>query len=1710
MMRSPGRVIVSRLSRRVLGPACTVAFLLLALAAAPPARAQVQVASKAASPDSVAAGGLIDTRVVSDDGRFVVFASPGAAVAPGQVDTNNARDAFLRDRTLGTVALVSHVPGAPTTAANGATGYASISGDGRFVLFLSLATDLVGGTDSNADYDVFLYEVATGTVSLVSHRAGSPVDAANGRSDGAVIDEAGRFVAFTSAASAADLVAGASDPFGGSRDLYLYERASGQIVLISHRYDSATTAVGQDSSNPHISADGSFVAFQSPSANLISGSASANYNVFLYRTDTRALSLVSHASSSNTTASNLASTLGTPSVDPILQRISGDGAYVVFVSTSTDLVSGGTDLNGLEDVFLYDTTTQLVSFVSHELGLPLEAGDNGSKDPAISADGNWIAFRSKASNLVAGNDTVGPDSDIFLFDRASGTSALVSHAAGAPTTGAGGESYWPSVSADGGYVAFDSTAPDLVTGQVDPNPLDADAFVFRRSDGEVRLVSHAAGLPATAANGSSIVPVIGASADAVVYLSDATDLSATGDGNSLSEVVAYDRATGANTVLSASDVGLPSVTAAGPSGSPRTSRDGRYVVFVSKAPNLVPGQVDTHGFDDVFLYDRVADAVALVSHVPGSGVTTGNNFSEKPAISADGNWVAFLSAASDLVPGSDTNSMHDLFLFERATGVVTLVTHAAGAPTTAGNGSAYILESDLRISNDGAWIAYESSAANLVAGVTDTNLKYDVFLYERATNSSRVVSHKEGDSTRTANNDSRQPALAGNGAWVAFRSSASDLLTLTGSSMTQVYLYSQAADTNVLASHAAGLPLQRGNALATDPSISDDASRVAFVSGATDLVAPHAGSFQDVFLYRSGFPDVFLVSHKPGGTVAGNDAATGPRVSADGAWVAFLSASSDLVTGQTDSNGWDDVFLYSVAADTVTLLSGIGGGTTTGNSGCSGIAISADGSRVTFQSSASSLVSSQTGTVPSIFLYDRTASPGSQLKVAVHTYGTPYNTGNGGAAGGTVSGDGSQVAVASDASNFVTGDLNGTRDVFVTPSVCVAGYPANPTATANGNNRIDIAWTSPSDTFEILRSRVSGGPYQVIGTATGTGYADTSVDGGLVYYYRVRNQCGTSNQASASALGACSLPPLFGGATSAWQIAGATCSVKVTWGAATAPCGGALSYAVHRGTDPAFVPTASNRVASGLSGASYVDTAALTATQTYYYVVRALAIASGEEDGNLTRQSVAPLGCAGGAPEPVIQLAVTTRDLLSTVEWVNPGTGYVSTRLVLRNDRLPTGPADGTTLDYAGTPGAPDQHDLAHATNGTYYWGAFVDSGGETWSSGRTTRGRTDPTASSFKWAYTTGAAALSVVGVLPNGAYFVPSNDRVLHALTPGPSGGRWPEGPPAWKPYALSAPSQSRPIVVRMPVTRVAGADTIVLLGSQDGRVHALDGETGQLLWASPVLGAAVQASPSLVLPDFGGSASLVLVGSREPTGRSKFYGLDVQTGAIAWTFDNGGGPAMGIINAEGQVSYPDRVYFTSRRHSSGSPDTVWCLDFSSGSPLKAWSRDVGDVDGAAVLQSGVLYVGNNAGQVYALDPDDGTPLWTGPYSTGSDGPVKGYVWRDLGSNRLYFSTSTRVHAVVDRGPGTTPAAFWPTPVATIPSPSPPLVWEGRVYVGGGNSRLYSIDAAAASPPAPTSVVLGDPVAKIIGSPTLDTAHGLIVVGSEAGIIYAVATPF
>ncbi len=325
--------------------------------------------------------------------------------------------------------------------------------------------------------------------------------------------------------------------------------------------------------------------------------------------------------------------------------LSPDGRYVAFESDATNLVSG--DSNGLRDVFLHDTVAGTTTRISVDSAEAQAVGGAGSGAASISADGAFVAFNSTATNLVA-TDTNGY-SDIFVRDVAAGTTTRVSlTSAGQEATGGG--SFLPAITPDGRYVAFESFATDLVA--LDTNAAQ-DIFVRDRTGATtVRASVDSAGAQAGA---NSYDAAISSDGQVVVFQSVATDL-VTGDSNTSADIFARDLAAGTTTRVSVDSAG--SQAQGGSSFAPTVSADGRYVSFGTGADNLVAN--DTNGLIDIFVHDRTSGVTSRVSIDSAGAQLEVGGATNYPAISADGRFVAFRTDAANLVAG-DTNGVADIF-----------------------------------------------------------------------------------------------------------------------------------------------------------------------------------------------------------------------------------------------------------------------------------------------------------------------------------------------------------------------------------------------------------------------------------------------------------------------------------------------------------------------------------------------------------------------------------------------------------------------------------------------------------------------------------------------------------------------------------------------------------------------------------------------------------------------------------------------------------------------------------------------------------------------------------------------------------------------------------------------------------------------------------------------------------------------------------------
>jgi len=371
---------------------------------------------------------------------------------------------------------------------------------------------------------------------------------------------------------------------------------------------------------------------------------------------------------------------------------------------------------------------------------------------AVSADGRFVAFASDAPDLVPNNAN---NRDIFLHDRATGATELISVALDGGE--ADGPSLFPAVSADGRYVVFESQADDLVPG--DENHF-ADIFVRDRQMGTTRRVNLAP--DGSEANDDSLTPSISADGRYVSFTAQATNL-VSNDGNHARDVFLVDLTNGATELVSvASDGGQGNVDSGGlGAGGARISADGRYLVFGSFASTLVPN--DNNNADDIFVRDRVAHTIERIS--VSTGGAEGNGHSMYGAISADGRYVAYYSAANTLV-ADDHNGMPDVFFRDRQTGQTTRV--SGGTVGAEANGASRFPA----ISGAGNFVAYHSDATNLVPN--DGNGSTDIFKFDTQSATTERVSVP--DAGGEAHGNSTSASINDDGSVVAFQSLAEDLV----------------------------------------------------------------------------------------------------------------------------------------------------------------------------------------------------------------------------------------------------------------------------------------------------------------------------------------------------------------------------------------------------------------------------------------------------------------------------------------------------------------------------------------------------------------------------------------------------------------------------------------------------------------------------------------------------------------------------------------------------------------------------------------------------------------------------------------------------------------------------------------------------------------------------------------------------------------------
>ena len=442
----------------------------------------------------------------------------------------------------------------------------------------------------------------------------------------------------------------------------------------------------------------------------------------------------------------------------------------------------------LTSLFLHGTTAQAGTTNRISVDSNNKQANGLNRSPTISADGRFVAFISSAKNLVP-DDTNGTD-DIFVHDRQTGHTTRAS--VDSDGNQANARIFSHALSANGRFVAFASTATNLVTN--DTNEM-GDIFVHDRQTGYTTLVSIDSN--GNQANGGSNAPALSANGRFVAFMSSAKNL-VPNDTNGTIDIFVHDRHTGDTTRVNVDSNGNQANTDGNVmyapffgSVDPTLSANGRFVAFASSASNLVPD--DTNGAHDVFVHDRQTARTTRVTVDSDGNQGNSDVFSSfSPVISANGRFVAFNTVSNNLVP-DDTNGVNDVFIHDRQTARTTRVNVDSD-----GNQAENGLSFSNGLSADGRFVAFSSDVQNLTPD--DTNARSDSFIHDRETgHTTRVSVDSNGNQ---ANDSSSHPALSADGRFVVFSSNAQNLIPDDTNAQGDIFVHDreQLAVTAVIAS----------------------------------------------------------------------------------------------------------------------------------------------------------------------------------------------------------------------------------------------------------------------------------------------------------------------------------------------------------------------------------------------------------------------------------------------------------------------------------------------------------------------------------------------------------------------------------------------------------------------------------------------------------------------------------------------------------------------------------------------------------------------------------------------------------------------------------------------------------------------------------------------------------------------------------------------
>jgi hypothetical protein len=865
---------------------------------------------------------------ISADGRYVTFVSRAADLVSPAVNHGvialRRDNVYVRDLTSGVTTLVSR-NFAGNLDGNSNSNFPSISADGRYVAFVSSASDLVANDTNGGTSDVFVRDLQANAITLVSQATGTSGVGGNRPSSFAVISGNGQFVVFESDADGL-----APNDTNTTHDLFIRDLQANTTELVTADVTNqfSANAGGSRLTEQPISFDGRYVVFTSSATNLVSQSTANQTNAFIRDTQmdsTRLLSIHRNGTS------------GTNGFNPI---ITPNGQFAAFVSLVDTLASNVLDSNGRSDVYLSTITP---TTITNRLVSVNSAGTNGGNNNVvtdqtvthrtvqISPDGRFVAFTGAATNLDASVTDANNANDVFLRDMQLNVMRTISVAAGGATTG-NGAADTPVVSDDGTFVAYASLASNAR-----PNDSNRQQDVYQRdlAAASTELVSERTPLlpgEVTAPSGGELRDVSADGSFVAYYTGDARAIVPSITFSLTPALIVYDRQTGAAQVADVLPNGVNSSNGSAQYAA-KLSADGRFVAFLSTHNGLDATVTGTNG--GLYVRDLLTGVSKMVSRNSTSGAPANHiHGGMQIALSRDGRYVAFTSFATNLVDGvAVPASQANLYLHDRQTSQTRIISRRA-AGGASGNGSTSIDLYHPQFSDDGRKLIFSSVSSDLVARVTDTNNAMDVFAYDVSSDVNALVSVSSTPNVAgnaVSSNDARpQHRVSADGTRVYFLSSATNLTALNSNTRQQLYVRDLVANTTTMLSvNAAGT--SGGNGNSHTPVISADGRRLLFQTTSTNLTStPHgAGGVTQIYVRDLVTNATEMVSINAAGTAGGNQhsgnlvglsADPQAKISNDGRFAAFHSRATDLVTGYVPGNvGLVDLFVRDLETDTTVL-----------------------------------------------------------------------------------------------------------------------------------------------------------------------------------------------------------------------------------------------------------------------------------------------------------------------------------------------------------------------------------------------------------------------------------------------------------------------------------------------------------------------------------------------------------------------------------------------------------------------------------------------------------------------------------------------------------------------------------------------------------------------------------------------------------------------